>query len=283
MKRPPFKDDWYEDSALIAEHGLSDYVTIYKGRRRYSLLYDLGLTSRALSNNAEALQLDFSTLDLILMSHGHIDHTGGLGGLKEKIGRMIPVILHPDAFSKRKIIFPDGTSANLPPPDRTDLKDAGVEVVEGKEPSFLADNLALFTGEVSRVTDFEKGFPIHYKLVKDDWEPDPLICDDQALIVNVRGKGLVILTGCGHAGIINIVNQAQRLTGVEKIHALVGGFHLSGGLFEPIIPQTVEALRNLAPKAIIPSHCTGWKAIHTIAEALPNAFIQNSVGTKYVL
>ncbi|MCH8807155.1 MAG: MBL fold metallo-hydrolase, partial [Planctomycetes bacterium] len=140
-------DDWYEDIPLIAEHGLSDYVTIYKGRRRYSLLYDLGLTSRALSNNAEALQLDFSALDAILMSHGHIDHTGGLGGLKEKIGRMIPVILHPDAFSKRKIIFPDGTSANLPPPDRTELKDAGVEVVEGKEPSFLIDNLALFTGE----------------------------------------------------------------------------------------------------------------------------------------
>ncbi len=282
-KRPPFKDDWYEDSPLIAEHGLSDYVTIYKGRRRYSLLYDLGLTSRALSNNAEALQLDFSALDAILISHGHIDHTGGLGGLKEQIGRMIPVILHPDAFSKRKIIFPDGTSANLPPPDRTELKDAGVEVVEGKEPSFLTDNLALFTGEVSRVTDFEKGFPIHYKLVNDNWEPDPLICDDQALIVNVRGKGLVILTGCGHAGIINIVRQAQRLTGVQKIHALVGGLHLSGGLFEPIIPRTVEELRNLAPKAIIPSHCTGWKAIHTIATALPEAFIQNSVGTKYVL
>lgn len=281
-KRPPFKDDWFEDIPVIAEHGLSDYITIHKGRKRYSLLYDLGLTPRVLSHNAEALQLDFSTLDAILMSHGHIDHTGGFKSLKEKIGRRTPVILHPDAFSKRKVIFPDGTSANLPPPTRTELKDAGVEVMESREPSFLIDNLALYTGEVSRVTDFEKGLPIHHRLVNDKWEPDPLICDDQALIVNVRNKGLVVLTGCGHAGIINIVRQAQRLTGVEKIHALVGGLHLSGRIFEPIIPKTVDELTKISPKAVIPSHCTGWKAIHTIAKALPEAFIQNSVGTKYV-
>ncbi len=281
-KRPPLKDDWFDDFPLIAEHGLSDYITIHKGSKRYSLLYDLGLTSKALVNNAEDLQIDLSTLDGILLSHGHRDHTGGLKILKEKIGREIPIILHPDAFSKRKVIFPDGTSANLPPPSRTELKDAEVEVIESKEPSFLIDNLALFTGEVSRVTDFEKGFPIHYKFVNNKWEPDPLICDDQALIVNVRNKGLVIVTGCGHAGVINIIRQAQRLTGIENIHALVGGLHLSGGIFEQIIPKTVEALTALSPKAIIPSHCSGWKAIHTIADAMPEAFIQSSVGTKYV-
>lgn len=282
-KRPTPKGDWSKDTQLTAEHGLSTHVTIHRGKYKSSLLYDLGLTPRALPNNAEALQIDFSSVDVILISHGHVDHTGGLKGLKEKLGRKLPVILHPDAFLKRRVVFPDGTSANLPPPDRNELKDAGLEVVEARKPSFLLENTALYTGEVTRVTDFEKGLPVHQRLVNDNWEPDPLICDDQALIVNLRGKGLVIVTGCGHAGIINIAMHARRLTGIEKIHALCGGLHLTGGLFEPIIPQTVEELKKIAPKFIIPSHCTGWRAIHEVARALPDAFIQNSVGTKYIL
>ncbi len=282
VKRPSFKDDWFEDLPLIAEHGLSKYVIIQKGKTKYSLLYDLGLNPETLSHNAEVLKLDLSSIDVILMSHGHVDHTGGLKSLNKKFKRRIPILLHPDAFLKRKVIFPDGSSANLPPPSRTNLNDAGLEVVESKDPSILIENLALYTGEVSRKTDFEKGFPIHYKSTRGGWEPDPLIHDDQALIMNVKNKGLVILTGCGHAGIINIVNHAKELTGVDKVHALVGGLHLSGGIFEPVIPKTVETLKLISPKVVIPSHCTGWKAIHAIANTMPDAFVQNSVGTRYV-
>lgn len=118
---------------------------------------------------------------------------------------------------------------------------------------------------------FEKGFPIHQAWRGERWEPDPLILDDQALITHVAGRGLVVLTGCGHAGVINICRYAQLLTGVGKLHAVIGGFHLTGPLFEPVIGDTVSALEQLAPGVIVPAHCTGWKATHEIARRMPGA------------
>ncbi len=116
----------------------------------------------------------------------------------------------------------------------------------------------------------------------DDWVSDPLIFDDQAVVLNVRGKGLVVVTGCGHSGIVNILRYAQKITGVKQVYAVIGGFHLNGPLFEPIIPSTVDAMRELDPQVIVPTHCTGWKAVHAFAAAMPQAFVQNSVGTRYV-
>jgi hypothetical protein len=127
----------------------------------------------------------------------------------------------------------------------------------------------LITGEVDRVTGFEKGFPIHQAWRGGSWQPDPLILDDQALIAHVAGHGLVVLTGCGHAGVINICRYAQRLTGTGKLHAVIGGFHLTGPLFEPIIADTVSALGQLAPDLIVPAHCTGWKATTRSPAACP--------------
>ena len=119
--------------------------------------------------------------------------------------------------------------------------------------------------------------------MSDGWEPDPLILDDQALVVNVRGRGLVVLTGCGHAGAVNICRFAMRLTGAERLSGLFGGFHLTGPAFEPVIEPTVAALHDLAPDVIVPAHCTGWRAQHRLAAALPDAFIPNAVGTSFVL
>jgi 7,8-dihydropterin-6-yl-methyl-4-(beta-D-ribofuranosyl)aminobenzene 5'-phosphate synthase len=163
------------------------------------------------------------------------------------------------------------------------LVGAGFEIVEQREPSLLFDRSVLITGEVARTTGFETGMPFHEAHHDHGWEPDPLILDDQALIVHVRGAGLVVLTGCGHAGIVNIVRYAQRLTGVEQVHAVVGGFHLNGPLFAAVIGPTVEALVELAPQVIVPAHCTGWDASRAIAAQLPDAFIQNSVGTRFEL
>jgi 7,8-dihydropterin-6-yl-methyl-4-(beta-D-ribofuranosyl)aminobenzene 5'-phosphate synthase len=107
--------------------------------------------------------------------------------------------------------------------------------------------------------------------------------DDQCLIINVRDKGLVIITGCGHSGIINTIVHAQALTGIQSVYAVIGGFHLSGELFEPTIPATIAALQEIEPNYIMPGHCTGWLAIHEIARAMPEAFIPNSVGTTLML
>jgi 7,8-dihydropterin-6-yl-methyl-4-(beta-D-ribofuranosyl)aminobenzene 5'-phosphate synthase len=128
-----------------------------------------------------------------------------------------------------------------------------------------------------------EGFPIHFSKINGAWQSDPLIHDDQALVVNVRDKGLVVLTGCGHAGAINSIRYAQKLTGIDTIYALLGGLHLSGGIFEPIIPPTINELKAIGPRLIMPGHCTGWKATHAFARELPEAFVQSSVGTRLVI
>jgi 7,8-dihydropterin-6-yl-methyl-4-(beta-D-ribofuranosyl)aminobenzene 5'-phosphate synthase len=124
----------------------------------------------------------------------------------------------------------------------------GFTIVEDRQPSILFEGSMLITGEVDRTTEFEQGMAIHQAWRKDGWQPDPLILDDQALVLELAGKGLVVLTGCGHSGIVKIVRYAKKLTGIDRLYAVIGGFHLTGGLFEPIIPQTIAALKAERPK-----------------------------------
>jgi 7,8-dihydropterin-6-yl-methyl-4-(beta-D-ribofuranosyl)aminobenzene 5'-phosphate synthase len=270
-------------SRLRAEHGFSTLVTVeYQGQRR-SVLFDAGLTPDVLLHNMDVLEVRPATLQAIVLSHGHADHALGLLGMLRRRGRTaLPLVIHPDAFKMRKIVLPDGHETRLPPPSRSDLRREGIEVIEETRPSYLLEGAVMITGQVPRVTDFEKGFPIHYAEVDGRWEPDPWIHDDQAIVIRVKDKGLVALTGCGHAGVINILAQARALGGGDPIHAVLGGFHLTGGLFDPLIPRTVQELQRLAPAVIVPGHCTGWKATHAIAAAMPGAFVQNSVGTTFV-
>jgi 7,8-dihydropterin-6-yl-methyl-4-(beta-D-ribofuranosyl)aminobenzene 5'-phosphate synthase len=195
----------------------------------------------------------------------------------------MPLLLHPDAFLERKMVFPDGHELNLPPPDKRTLSHEGIEFIEERGVSYLLGNLVLVTGQIHRSTPFESGFPVHYARIADQWQQDPLIHDDQAVVMHVKDKGLVILTGCGHAGAINTIRHAQELTGIQKVYAVLGGFHLTGVLFEPIIPPTIAALKELNPKLIVLAHCTGWKATHALARELPEAFVPNSVGTRFML
>jgi len=273
-----------KQSRLIAEHGFSALVTVIADGQRESILFDAGLSPDGVLHNIDILETPLADVRAIVLSHGHADHTGALIGLLRRLGkRELPLIAHPDAFLQRKVILPERGEVKLPPPDRGALLQEGVELIEGKEPSLLLDKRALVTGQVARTTDFEKGFPIHHSLVDGRWQPDPWIYDDQALVFHLRGKGLAILTGCGHAGVINIIRHARKVTGIENVYAVIGGFHLSGPLFEAIIPQTAEELKRAAPQVVVPGHCTGWKAVHAIARAMPDAFIQNSVGTRFVL
>jgi 7,8-dihydropterin-6-yl-methyl-4-(beta-D-ribofuranosyl)aminobenzene 5'-phosphate synthase len=164
-----------------------------------------------------------------------------------------------------------------------------------KDASFLPDNddhhqspSLLITGQIPRKTSFEKGFPIQYVEKEEEKSknykliPDPLVNDDQAIIVNIKEKGLVIVTGCGHAGIINTMNYAKSLTGVDKVYAVVGGFHLTGSIiYEDIIEATITELQKADPEYLVPCHCTGWQATNRIIEIMPEKFMQTSVGTTF--
>ena len=268
--------------ALLAQHGFSALVEVRKGDQVHRLLFDTGVTPTGCVDNLRRLGRDPADIEAIVCSHGHFDHTIGLSGLIGRLGRVnLPVLLHPEFWARRRLAIPGRDPAEIPTTSRRALEEAGFSIIEQRQPSFLYDRSVLITGEVDRVTGFERGFPGHQAWRGTSWEPDPLILDDQALIVHVAGRGLVVLTGCGHAGVINICRYAQRLTGVTKLHAVIGGFHLSGPAFEPVIGDTVSALDRLAPDVVVPAHCTGWKATHAIARGMPGAFIQNSVGTTF--
>ena len=268
----------------LAQHGFSALVTARRGRRRHTVLFDTGVTPDGCVENLRRVGKDPADIEAIICSHGHFDHTAGLSGLVARLGRSnLPVIVHPEFWTRRRLAIPGREPLEIPTTSRRALEEAGFDVVEQQRPSYLLDGALLVTGEVDRTTDFEQGFLIHQARRNEAWVPDPLILDDQALIVNVAGKGLVILTGCGHAGIVNICRYAQRLTGETRIHAVIGGFHLNGPLFEPVIPPTLDALSQLAPDVIVPAHCTGWRATHALAARFPEQFIQNSVGTTFDL
>lgn len=268
--------------APLAQHGFSALVEIRKGGQVRRLLFDTGVTPTGCVDNLRRLGRDPGDIGAIVCSHGHFDHTVGLSGLISELRRPnLPVLLHPEFWTRRRLAIPGREPFDIPTTSRRALEDAGFDVIEQRQPSFLYDRSVLITGEVDRVTGFERGMPFHDAWRGTGWEPDPLVLDDQALIANVAGRGLVVLTGCGHAGVINICRYAQRLTGVDQMHAVMGGFHLSGRSFEPIIRDTVHALEKLAPDVVVPAHCTGWKAAHAIAAHLGGAFIQNSVGTTF--
>ena len=292
-KRPPlalstypslptrFLDGGQTADLLRGEHGFSCLVTVEKAGRTTRILFDAGVTPDGLVENMRRLDISPRDIDMIVLSHGHWDHTTGMAGLVAELRPAnVPVLIHPDFWSRRRIALPGRDPIELPTTSRGALEGAGFEVIEQPQPSFLLDGSLLITGEVDRTSEFEQGFPVHEAYHDARWQPDPLILDDQALVVSVGGHGLVVLTGCGHSGIVNILRYARKLTGEDKLHAVVGGFHLSGPWFERVIAPTCDALAELSPDYLVPTHCTGWRAIHAMAARFPDAFIQNSVGTR---
>ena len=269
---------------LRAEHGVAMLVTTYAGGHADSILFDTGVTVDGVLHNMDVLEIKGNELHAVVLSHGHTDHTRGLTGLIKRYGRpRIPIVLHPDAYLKRKNVHPGGHESEHIPPSKRDLESEGVQIIEERGPSMMVSNTAAITGQIPRTTPFEKGSPNQVAWIDGRWQPDPWIHDDQAIVIHVKEKGLVVLTGCGHAGVINTLKYAQGLTGVKKVHAVIGGFHLTGPTFEPIIVPTIQALKAFNPSVIVPEHCTGWRAMHTIAQEFPAAFVPNSVGTTLVI
>ena len=271
-------------NTMLAEHGLSLFLKVKRGKESHCILFDCGYTQIGVPHNMQTLEIDPGQIEAIVISHGHMDHTGALCPIVESLGKSIPLTVHPDAFiSPRFIELDDGRKLKFPQTlIREEMKSKGIEIVENSSPSLLADSMIAVTGEVERVTGFERGLPNASVERDGKIEPD-MILDDQALVIKLKEKGLVIISGCGHAGVINTVLYARKITGIDRIHAVLGGFHLSGPVFEPIVESTITEFRKIRSEIIIPMHCTGWKAVKRFSEEFPSSFVLNSVGTRIVL
>ena len=266
------------------EHGFSAIVTVHYDSSSSSLLFDAGLTPTGVIDNLDRLEVDPSGFEAIVLSHGHFDHTGGLVGIIDRLGSVnLPVLIHPEFWNRRRIVIPGSDPVELPSTSRPALEGAGFGIIEDRLPSFLFNDRVLITGEVDRTTRYEPGMLGQQTLRDNAWVPEPETLDDQALVINVEGKGLVVMSGCGHAGIVNTTRYAQKLTGIDTIHAIVGGFHLGPRAFHSIIDRTVNDLLALAPDVVVPAHCTGFRAQVAFATHLPDAFLPNSVGTTFKL
>jgi len=284
MRPAPVMAEGQVPDSLLAEHGFSVLVTVAKAGREHRFLFDAGVSPDGVTENMRRLDVDPGSIEAIVCSHGHFDHTTGLDGLLRVLGRAnLPVLIHPHFWRRRRILLPGREPFELPTTSRRALTEAGFDIIEERQPSFLFDRSVLITGEVPRTTGYEPGFPPQQAWAGGSWEPDPLVLDDQALIVSVAGRGLVVITGCGHAGVVNIARYARRLTGGEPLYALLGGFHLNGPLFEPLIPLVLDELAEMNPGVLVPAHCTGWRAQHAMSARFPAAFVPNSVGTSFHL
>lgn len=282
MRASPLKDMQVK-SSILAEHGFSALVTTYVEGKASSLLFDFGFSEDGAVRNAALLGADVGSVKAMVLSHGHSDHTGGFHGFSSLITgnkEGIEFVCHPGVFMKpRYLKFGEELKVYFPEFTKDTVLKEGVSLVETTGPYPLLDGSALFLGEVPRLTDFEKGFPIAHRLEggAEKWDP---IEDDTGIAVNVRGKGLVVLTGCAHAGIVNTLRHAMKVTGVDKVYAVMGGFHLSGPFFEPIIERTTDELKALDPLYVVPTHCTGRKAVMHVEKEMPSQFILNMSGTK---
>ena len=281
--RPPLaRGDMIPEDTILAEHGLSILLKLTYGGKTHQVLMDAGYTDKVLPHNLMYLGMSLEGVELVVMSHGHMDHYGGLTWAVGQIKKTpVPIVIHPNAFATPRFFkLPDGRDLLFPVMNRQAVENAGGAFEEHTEPSLQLDEHFLVTGQVERVTPFEKGMPSAFMkqgetLIHDD------ILDDQGCVINIRNEGLVVISGCAHAGIINTIKYAQKLTGMDRVLGVIGGFHLSGPVFEPIIPDTIEAMKEINPKRLVPMHCTGWNAIKAFEAAMPEAFALNASGTTY--
>ena len=285
VTRPPkARDGLVFEDTLVAEHGLSLLVRVSRNGETREVLLDAGYSSVGVPHNLDRLGISLERVEAVVLSHGHMDHTGALSAVLTRIPDRVPLVAHPDAFAAPRYIAPPGAPRMVFPRTlvRKDLEEMGADVTASASPLLLAGGTVLVTGQVERTTPYEQGMP-HAVMERDGELVRDEILDDQSLVLSLRGKGLVVVAGCSHAGIVNTVRHARRLTGEDRVHAILGGFHLADDPSGELVENTVRGLGEADPDLLMPMHCTGWKAVHRIAEAFPAAFALSSVGTKVTL
>lgn len=264
---------------LLAAHGLAYLITLNRQGRLTRILMDAANAPLPLFNNLEALEHTVEEIDAVVLSHGHPDHYGGLYDFLAKRSGALPVFLHQDVFYPKLFLTPRGRVG----PWKLELDQlmaAGVQLHENRGPEMILDQV-LLTGTVEATTGYEKPLPVFKRKINDQEEPDHF-SDEQALVAVVEGRGLVVVGGCSHPGIVNMVRYAQKLTGEKKVSLIIGGFHLTAG-GDDLIQQTIQGLKELKPELIMAGHCTGFRALTKLAAAFPDNFMVSCVGTKVMI
>ena len=261
-----------------AAHGLSCLLTLRDSDRTHTVLFDSGPEDRTFEQNVSRLGVDLGPVEAMVLSHGHWDHAGAMLRALQLVrdrngGRDVPCYMHPDMFRSRAAKLTDGSFRPMEDvPSVADLEANGGPVISSRTPQTIAGDTVFVSGEIPRVSGFEPGLPGQHRRTEDGrgWEPDELLLDERFIAVNVRDKGLVVLTACSHAGVVNVLTHARESFPGVKLHAVLGGLHLSG-INERIIPQTVKALHTFDLDVIAAGHCTGWRAMTALANEFGDA------------
>jgi 7,8-dihydropterin-6-yl-methyl-4-(beta-D-ribofuranosyl)aminobenzene 5'-phosphate synthase len=269
-----------------ANHGLSLVITARRDAAKHTVLFDAGPVEFAIEYNGTRLGINFGAMEAVVLSHGHWDHAGGLPMAFDLIhksngGRPVPCYLHPGMFRKRALPLPSGgllPIREIPSPD--ELAARGAAVITTTEPQTFLEDMFFLSGEIPRVTPYEKGFPGHMRRSEDgqSWEPDPLIMDERFLATHVNDKGIVVFTACSHAGVVNVLKHACTCFPSAPLYGVTGGFHLAGGN-EKIIAESVRDTAEFGLKLIAPGHCTGWRAVNALVRTFgENVVVPLAVG-----
>jgi 7,8-dihydropterin-6-yl-methyl-4-(beta-D-ribofuranosyl)aminobenzene 5'-phosphate synthase len=271
-----------------ATHGLSCLITAHRGSTSHTMLFDTGPEADTFEQNTKKLGIDLKIVESIVLSHGHWDHAGGILRAIDMIradgnNRDLPYYAHPGMFRTRGRQLPDGGVLPMADvPSIAELTAHGARVVSTREAQTFLDDMFHISGEIPRVTSYEKGQPFHYAKTETGWEPDPWIIDERWVGVNVAGKGLVVFTGCSHAGVVNVLKDAQATFADVPLYSVLGGFHLSGHT-EKIIPETIGALREFGLTTIAAGHCTGWRAMAALVSTFGEEVVTpTAVGKRFV-
>jgi len=289
---------------LIAEHGLAYHLESVRGQERREILLDFGYRMPTLLNNYAVLKAEPLSADALIISHGHVDHFGGLPDFALVAqGRWKPGLTlyagGEDTFCHRMVVNPAGGAQDYGQLNRAGLEGSGLKVVLAKQAAVVAGH-AFTSGQIPRITDFEQSpaaarlvaGPVdsacsatHFGVTKVEVKPGELVSDtfqgEHTTAYHVKDRGLVVLTSCGHAGVINSTRQVQKTTGISKVHAIVGGFHLAPAPDE-IVAKTVAAFKDINPDYIIPMHCTGLNTIIAVHREMPKKLVMPSTGTRVI-